>query len=83
MKGYIVAVYEKINDNKILKEYAEKAGIAVKKYSGKAIITRKDHVSGTDRVAEVISKLSDDEIKYGQVIIKNPSFDESDFLLDW
>ena len=35
----------------------------VKKYSGKAIITRKDHVSGTDRVAEVISKLSDDEIK--------------------
>ena len=29
MKGYIVAVYEKINDNKILKEYAENAGIAV------------------------------------------------------
>ena len=38
MKGYIVAVYEKINDNKILKEYAEKAGIAVKKYSGKILV---------------------------------------------
>ena len=35
----------------------------VKKYSGKAIITRKDHVSGTDRVAEVIAKLSDNDIK--------------------
>ena len=38
MKGYIVAVYEKINDNKILKEYAEKAGTAVKKYSGKILV---------------------------------------------
>ena len=35
----------------------------VEKHSGKAIITRKDHVSGTDRVAEVIAKLSDDDIK--------------------
>ena len=38
MKGYIIAVYEKINDNKILNEYAEKAGIAVKKYSGKILV---------------------------------------------
>ena len=35
----------------------------VEKHSGKAIITRKDHFSGTDRVAEVIAKLSDDDIK--------------------
>ena len=35
----------------------------VEKHSGKAIITRNDHVSGTDRVAEVIAKLSDDDIK--------------------
>ena len=35
----------------------------VEKHSGKAIITKKDHVSGTDRVAEVIAKLSDDDIK--------------------
>ena len=38
MKGYIVAVYEKIDDSKVLKEYAEKAGFAVKKYSGKILV---------------------------------------------
>ena len=38
MKGYIVAIYEKIDDDKILKKYAEKAGIAVKKYSGKILV---------------------------------------------
>ena len=38
MKGYIVAVYEKINDSKVLKEYAEKASFAVKKYSGKILV---------------------------------------------
>ena len=35
----------------------------VEKHSGKAIITRKDHATGTDRIAEVIAKLSDDDIK--------------------
>ena len=35
----------------------------VEEYSGKAIITRKDHVSGTDRVAEVMAKLSNEDIK--------------------
>ena len=38
MKGYVVAVYEKINDPELLKKYAEKASIALKKYSGKIII---------------------------------------------
>ena len=38
MKGYSVAVYEKINDSKVLKEYAEKASFAVKKYSGKILV---------------------------------------------
>ena len=28
-------------------------------------------------------RIPDDEIKYGQVIIKNSNFDESDFILDW
>jgi len=28
-------------------------------------------------------KLSDAEIDYGQVLIKNPEFDTSQFLLDW
>ena len=35
----------------------------VEKYSGKAMMTRKNHLSGTDRVAEVITKLSDKDIK--------------------
>ena len=38
MKGYVVSVYEEINDLELLKKYAEKASIALKKYSGKIII---------------------------------------------
>ena len=38
MKGYVVAVYEEINDPELLKKYAEKASVALRKYSGKIII---------------------------------------------
>ena len=38
MKGYVVVIYEKIDDLELLKKYAEKASIALKKYSGKVII---------------------------------------------
>ena len=34
----------------------------VEKYSGKAMMTKKDHLSGTDRVAEAVAKLSDNDI---------------------
>ena len=37
-KGYIVCVYESINDDNALKNYAIKAKEAVKKYNGKFII---------------------------------------------
>ena len=37
-KGYIVCVYEKTGDDKFLKEYAEKALLAVKRYGGKFLI---------------------------------------------
>ena len=37
-KGYIVCVYESINDNKALKDYANKAKEAVEKYDGKFLI---------------------------------------------
>ena len=37
-KGYIVCVYESINDDKALKNYATKARLAVEKYSGKFLI---------------------------------------------
>ncbi len=37
-KGYIVCVYESINDAKKLKNYADKAKVAVEKYNGKFLI---------------------------------------------
>ena len=38
MKGYIVTVYENIDDANALKDYALKARIAVEKYDGKFLI---------------------------------------------
>jgi|TARA_B100000965_G_scaffold393545_1_gene404590 uncharacterized protein (DUF1330 family) len=38
MKGYIVCVYESINDTNALKDYAIKAREAVEKYNGKFLI---------------------------------------------
>ena len=35
MKGYWLSVYEKVADPKIQKKYAEKATVAIQKYSGK------------------------------------------------
>ena len=37
-KGYIVCVYESINDVKKLENYADKAKVAVEKYNGKFLI---------------------------------------------
>ena len=37
MKGYWVCIYEKINDDEKLKEYAVKAMPALEKYSGKIL----------------------------------------------
>jgi len=38
MKGYVVCVYEKINDQEILKKYAVKAKDAVDKYRGNFLV---------------------------------------------
>ena len=38
MKGYVVTVYKKINDEEALKKYAVKARVAVEKYQGKFLI---------------------------------------------
>ena len=38
MKSYWITVYEKIEDAEILKKYAEKATIAIEKYSGKILV---------------------------------------------
>jgi Uncharacterized conserved protein len=37
MKGYWVCIYEKVNDDEKLKEYAVKAMPALEKYSGKIL----------------------------------------------
>ena len=37
-KGFIVCVYEKIEDESLLKNYAEKARSAVEKYGGKFLV---------------------------------------------
>ena len=37
-KGYIVCVYENINNDEALKNYATKARLAVEKYNGKFLI---------------------------------------------
>ena len=38
MKGYIVVVYEEINDEEAMKNYAEKATLAIKKYSPNVLV---------------------------------------------
>ena len=42
IKGYIVCVYENIDNNDILKSYAIKAREAVKKYNGEFILRIED-----------------------------------------
>ena len=38
MKGYVVCVYKSINDEAVLKNYANKAKVAVEKYNGNFLI---------------------------------------------
>ncbi len=65
MKGYIVCVYESINDNDALKNYAFKAREAVEKYKGKFLIRggKKIVTEGRDFIRTVV--------------IEFPSFDEA------
>ena len=44
-KGYIVCVYENINDDNALKDYAKKAKEAVEKYGGKFLVRGKNIVT--------------------------------------
>ena len=43
-KGYIICVYESINDDKALKTYATKARLAVEKYNGKFLVRGNNNV---------------------------------------
>jgi len=60
MKGYIVCVYKKISDEDILKNYAVKAKIAVKKYKGKFLIRggKKITTEGDDSPRTVLIEFS-------------------------
>ena len=56
MKGYIVTVYESIDDKNILKDYALKARAAVEKYDGKFLIKggKKISTEGKEFVRTVV-----------------------------
>ena len=59
-KGYIVCVYEDIEDDTSLKEYAVKAKGAVEKYNGKFLIRggKKINTEGRDFVRTVVIEFS-------------------------
>ena len=38
MKGYVVVVYENIENEEIMKNYAEKGSVAIKKYKPKVLV---------------------------------------------
>jgi uncharacterized protein (DUF1330 family) len=59
-KGYVVTVYETINDDGALKNYAEKARSAVEKYDGKFLIRggRKIVTEGKDFKRTVVIEFS-------------------------
>lgn len=56
MKGYIVCVYKSIDDENLLKKYAENAIPAIKKYKGKILIRggKSQSVEGEDSPRTVI-----------------------------
>ena len=52
----------------------------VEKYSGKAMMTKKDHLSGTDRVAEAVAKLSDNDISLQSFFFLNDECPDAQHL---
>ena len=60
MKGYVVVVYKRIDDENALKNYAVKAMGAVEKYNGKFLIRggKKITTEGNDFVRTVVIEFS-------------------------
>ena len=60
MKGYIVCVYESIEDDSALKNYALKARESVEKYNGKVLVRggKKITTEGNDFVRTVVIEFS-------------------------
>ena len=63
MKGYVISVYKKIDDESALKDYAVKAKNAVEKFSGKFLV----------RGGKKITTEGDDSPR--TVVIEFPSFE--------
>tara|TARA_Y100000590_G_C15299814_1_gene855859 strand:- start:356 stop:643 length:288 start_codon:yes stop_codon:yes gene_type:complete len=63
MKGYVISVYKKIDDESALKDYAVKAKSAVEKFSGKFLV----------RGGKKITTEGDDSPR--TVVIEFPSFE--------
>ena len=61
MKGYWISVYEKVAETEIQKKYAEKATIAIQKYSGKFLVRggKKRLTEGKDSPRTVVVEFSD------------------------
>ena len=59
-KGYIVCIYEKIDDDNILKDYANKAREAVEKFDGKFLIRGGQNIvtEGREYVRTVVLEFS-------------------------
>ena len=64
MKGYIVCVYESIEDNGVLKNYASKAKVAIDKYDGKILVRggKKISTEGNDFIRTAVIEFSSFEI---------------------
>ena len=64
MKGYIVCVYESIEDNDVLKNYASKAKVAIDKYDGKILVRggKKISTEGKDFIRTAVIEFSSFEI---------------------
>ncbi|MBM3630328.1 MAG: DUF1330 domain-containing protein [Alphaproteobacteria bacterium] len=64
MKGYIVCVYESINNKNILNEYANKTKVAVEKYEGKFLVRggKKITTEGKDFVRTALIEFESFEI---------------------
>ena len=60
MKGYVVCVYKSISDNDALKEYADKAKLAIEKYKGSILVRggKKITTEGDDSPRTVVIEFS-------------------------
>ena len=81
MKGYVVAVYEEINDPELLKKYAEKASVALRKYSGKIIIRggKSESKEGKPSPRTVIIEFS--SINDAEIFYKSQEYQEAKKIL--